>query len=324
MISVIIPVYNVEPYLRKCLDSIVHQTYRDLEILIIDDGSTDGSGKICDEYAEIDERAKVFHTENKGLSCARNLGLDNATGDWIGFVDSDDWIEPDMYEMLLIRAEEKGADVVECGVFTEYPKKTEERKRYNREISGMVAVQMLLRNELSNDAWSKLWRRSCFTSIRFPEKRVYEDVATTYRIFAAASRVCTIANSKYHYLIRKGSISNSHNMQNLAGYWQSVKERADFLWNKVDEDGRQHLIKWCALAVARTWAYYYDSPNEERQKHREILFQMNAYSREHIKLFGDKDWDLKLRVGSIFPHYYNALSFKFAWIVNRISLYVLN
>lgn len=92
MISIIVPVYNVEPYLRKCLDSILDQTYRDLEILIIDDGSTDGSGAICDEYAGKDDRIKVFHTENKGLSAARNLGLDNATADWIGFVDSDDWI----------------------------------------------------------------------------------------------------------------------------------------------------------------------------------------------------------------------------------------
>ena len=106
MISVIVPVYNVEPYLRKCLDSIIGQTYKDLEIIIIDDGSTDCSGKICDEYEERDGRLKVFHTENKGLSAARNLGLDNATGDWIGFVDSDDWIEPDMYEVLLKRAGE--------------------------------------------------------------------------------------------------------------------------------------------------------------------------------------------------------------------------
>ena len=97
MLSIIVPVYNVEPYLRKCLDSIVNQTYRDLEILVIDDGSTDGSGKICDEYKR-DERVKVFHMKNRGLSCARNLGLDEAQGEWIGFVDSDDWIEPDMYE----------------------------------------------------------------------------------------------------------------------------------------------------------------------------------------------------------------------------------
>ena len=119
MISVIVPVYNVEPYLRKCLDSILAQTYRNLEILVIDDGSTDGSGRICDEYAGRDERIKVFHTENHGLSCARNLGLDNANGEWIGFVDSDDWIEPDMYEVLLPWAGKTATADVECGVVLE-------------------------------------------------------------------------------------------------------------------------------------------------------------------------------------------------------------
>ena len=117
------PVYNVEPYLRKCLDSILNQTYRDLEILIIDDGSTDSSGRICDEYKK-DGRVWVFHTENRGLSVARNLGLDNATGNWIGFVDSDDWIEPDMYEVLLRKAEETGANVVECGCHVDFTTKT--------------------------------------------------------------------------------------------------------------------------------------------------------------------------------------------------------
>lgn len=100
MISVIVPMYNVELYLRKCLDSIVNQTYKNIEILIIDDGSTDNSGMICDEYAQKDDRIKVFHTENQGLSSARNLGLDEATGDWVGFVDSDDWIDDDMYDVL--------------------------------------------------------------------------------------------------------------------------------------------------------------------------------------------------------------------------------
>jgi glycosyltransferase involved in cell wall biosynthesis len=104
MISVIVPVYNVEPYLRKCLDSIVSQTYQDLEILVIDDGSTDGSGKICDEYKR-DQRVRVFHTENAGLSAARNLGLDKAHGEWIEFIDSDDWVEPDYCRIPLELAE---------------------------------------------------------------------------------------------------------------------------------------------------------------------------------------------------------------------------
>lgn len=115
MISIIVPVYKVEPYLRQCVDSILNQTYRDLEILLIDDGSPDCCGKICDEYEKKDKRVRVFHTENRGLSIARNLGLKETQGDYIGFVDSDDWIEPDMYEVLLKCLEETGADICVCG-----------------------------------------------------------------------------------------------------------------------------------------------------------------------------------------------------------------
>jgi glycosyltransferase involved in cell wall biosynthesis len=139
MISVIVPVYNVKPYLRKCLDSIINQTYRDLEILIIDDGSTDGSGDICDEYRK-DDRIKVFHTENRGLSAARNLGLDNTTGNWIGFIDSDDWIEPDMYEVLLRKAEETRADIIECGCYADYTTTSYEHSAIQRTVCGIDAV----------------------------------------------------------------------------------------------------------------------------------------------------------------------------------------
>ena len=119
MISVIVPVYKVEPYLRQCVDSILGQTYRDIEVLLIDDGSPDRCGEICEEYAGKDARVRVFHTENNGLSSARNLGLREAKGEYIGFVDSDDWIDPDMYEILLRRIEESGTNVSVCGVRSE-------------------------------------------------------------------------------------------------------------------------------------------------------------------------------------------------------------
>ena len=120
MISVIVPVYDVALYLRQCVYSIMNQSYADLEILLIDDGSPDQCGEICDEYVKQDNRVRVFHTDNRGLSAARNLGIRESNGNYIAFIDSDDWIEPDMYECLLRRAEETGADVVECGVYREY------------------------------------------------------------------------------------------------------------------------------------------------------------------------------------------------------------
>ncbi len=125
MISVFVPVYRVENYLEKCLDSITGQTYTDLEILLIDDGSPDRCGEICDRYADVDHRIQVFHTENHGLSSARNLGLEHAKGEYIGFVDSDDWIEPDMFARLLAAIEDNNADIAVCGRVMEYPDKKE-------------------------------------------------------------------------------------------------------------------------------------------------------------------------------------------------------
>lgn len=317
MISVIVPVYNVKPYLRKCLDSIVNQIFRDLEILIIDDGSTDGSGEICDEYRK-DERVKVFHTGNQGLSAARNLGLDNATGDWIGFVDSDDWIEPDMYEMLIKKAEETEADVVECGLFLEYPRKTEERLRPNAILSGMEAIRLLIQGKISNAVWNKLWKRKCFDYIRFPVGRVFEEYATTYRVYATIDKVCTINTLKYHYLQRKDSLAKTHDMKNLTGFWHSHIERYEFLTNCVDDATNNMLIRACASAIARTWAYYCDCTKEDRNVFHEDIQAMHLFTKRQFPYFGDKSWGIALRIGIFFPHYLSMLSFRTAWIINRL------
>ena len=186
MISVIVPVYNVEPYLRKCLDSIVGQTYRELEILVIDDGSTDGSGKICDEYEERDDRIKVFHTENRGLSAARNLGLNNANGDLIGFVDSDDWIEPTMYELLLKRSEETGADVSCCGFYLHYSDHFTTHPLSSSQIvyEGEKIVTVAMEgSECRHYVWNKIYKKTLFDNCRFPEGMLF-------RVLSARLLVC--------------------------------------------------------------------------------------------------------------------------------------
>lgn len=322
MVSVIVPVYNVKSYLRKCLDSIVNQTYKELEILVIDDGSTDGCGQICDEYAKKDSRIKVFHTENKGLSCARNLGLDEAQGEWIGFADSDDWIEPDMYECLLGRAVETGADVVECGVYREYPGKRIEDQRQKRELSGLDAVYALLRRELTNTVWNKMWKKECFKNIRFPEGRVYEEWATTYKVFSSCNCVCSMDICLYHYFQRRGSLSRTHNMNNLVGRWLSCKEQLDFLWNTVDEAARSILLRNCANAAGRMWAYYYDCTDEDRKRNKVFVREVNRFTKQHFPLFGDNKWPFRLRIGVLFPHFENVISFRIAKMINRLDVFV--
>ena len=190
MISVIVPVYNVEPYLEKCLDSIIGQTYKDLDILVIDDGSTDHSDEICDKYAEKDKRIKVFHTENRGLSAARNLGLENAKGEYIGLVDSDDWIEQDMFEALLSKIEETAADVAECGSFVDYPEKSIKRTAIQQVVQSEESIEALLHGRISTQVWNKLYNRSCFENVRFPDGRSFEDIATTHKIINHKSVAC--------------------------------------------------------------------------------------------------------------------------------------
>ena len=325
MISVIVPVYNVELYLRKCIDSILAQTYRDLEILVVDDGSTDGSGAICDEYAGKEDRIKVFHTKNRGLSAARNLGLDEAKGEWIGFVDSDDWIEPDMYEVLIKRAEKTGADVVECGLFRDFPTHRKEIERTDALIESSEACKALLEHRLLDSVWNKLWNRDCFSTIRFPEGRINEDVATTYRLLQEVNRlICTVNDCKYHYVQRQDSLSKQHTMRYLVDYWTAHYERYNSLVNNADESSKTELLRCCTSAVARTWAYCCDSPKADREQYREATKKMNAFTRKHIPLFGFKSWNAHYRIGVFFPHFYNSLSFRAAWLSNRFHRMIAN
>ena len=209
-ISVIVPVFNAEPYLPACLDSVLGQTHRALEIILINDGSTDGSGAVCDEYAARDSRVTVIHQENTGPSAARNRGLDIAAGDWVTFVDSDDYLDADLCAYLLSAAEENGADLVQCGSVAEDP----------RGGSRVVCPRsnIVLRNgadgfepehwrDLANSNWGKLYRRAVLGDIRFdPLCRVGEDLQFNLRFLMRADGVVLGCEARYHYVLTAGSL----------------------------------------------------------------------------------------------------------------------
>lgn len=212
LISVIVPVYKVEAYLPKCVDSILNQTFQNLEILLVDDGSPDNCGRICDAYAEKDPRIRVIHKENGGLSSARNVGLDAATGEYIGFVDSDDWIEPEMYAQMLAVLEKHDAQMVCAGrydVDEETGAKTVGLCPAKEEcISGEeFAGRVFLWDHCDSSAWDKLYRRELLQGFRYPEGRVCEDVPVTYRLALNAQRVALCDKPLYNYYHRTGSIS---------------------------------------------------------------------------------------------------------------------
>lgn len=209
-ISVIIPVYNVEKYIKKCLDSVVNQTYKNLEIILIDDGSKDESGQICDEYAKLDDRLKVIHRENKGVSSARNLGLDIATGEYIGFVDPDDWLHLEMYEILMLEMSSGDFDVVECNYCMAFEDGSEKvRHGHCKKYDNYADIlHDLFTTDISHGIWNKLYKKSAVDGIRFNSELVIaEDSLYLYQCAKNIKLKC-IDKPLYYYFQRSASVLN--------------------------------------------------------------------------------------------------------------------
>lgn len=231
-ISVIVPFYNVERYARQCIESIKNQTYINLEIILVDDGSPDNCGEICDEYAASDNRIKVIHKPNGGLSSARNAGLDAATGEYIGFVDSDDWIEPEMYEKMLDAIVSNNSSIAVCNVIYDYKNAAESNKykvAVNKTVARDEVLKMLMDDKyLNNYAVNKLYHREVISD-RFPVSHDFEDIYVAIRWFSNASAVSFIDFEGYHYRQRKGSIMHSDYSKKHIHYLESCIAQYEFL-----------------------------------------------------------------------------------------------
>ena len=212
LISAIVPIYNVRPYLEKWFDSIARQSYQNLEIILVDDGSTDGSGELCEDLSKRDGRVRVIHKKNGGLGSARNAGIDAARGAILSFVDSDDWIEPGMYETLSGIMCRENAQIIACGIkkvsetgeVSYYQDNLKERSVYTRE----EALLELPKNErLSNSMCNKLFRRETIQGLHINEQIYYEDNPFTPQCIARAERIAYTAEPFYCYFERTGSIS---------------------------------------------------------------------------------------------------------------------
>lgn len=231
LISVIIPVYNVEQYLSRCIDSVINQTYTNLEIILIDDGSPDSCGKICDEYAQKDNRIKVIHKENGGLSSARNAGIDEASGVYLSFVDSDDYINEQFIEKLYKLLKEYDADIAQCDFIKTSGEKpdlnTEEViKVYNSasfygtiyEPNGVNTVV----------AWNKLYKAEMFAQIRYPEGKIHEDEAVIHLLINKASRCVKTNMQMYYYFINKNGIMNTKFSERRLDIFCALNSRVNF------------------------------------------------------------------------------------------------
>lgn len=218
LISIIVPIYKVEPFIHRCVDSIIAQTYQNLEIILVDDGSPDECGVICDEYARQDSRIVVIHKPNGGLSDARNAGIAMAKGEYVGFVDSDDYIEDFMFERLLYTAQEKGTKLSMCAFFCENEDRTANELNNINLISDMVYTAEELFKKLSEGngwfftvAWNKLYHRSLLNPDFYPKGKYHEDEFTIAQLLWNAQKIACISDKCYHYIyLRKGSITGSN------------------------------------------------------------------------------------------------------------------
>lgn len=239
LVSIIVPVYNVAAYLDRCVDSILHQTYPMLEVLLVDDGSTDGSGEMCDTWCKRDTRIHVIHKPNGGLSSARNAALDMMTGSVVAFVDSDDSIEPQFVERLMQTMRDNDADIaVAAWEITDNPTVPADDGASGASVftSSEAIDEVFYQGRLTNSACSRLIKASLFDGLRFPEGMLYEDLAIAYDLLKRVLRVAYIDTVLYHYLQRPGSITTTFTPDRT-----HVLDICENLEKKVSTEAPQHL-----------------------------------------------------------------------------------
>lgn len=214
IVSIVVPIYKVEDYLPNCIESLINQTYSDLEIILVDDGSPDQCGEICDEYAKRDNRIKVIHKENGGLSDARNAGIDIASGKYITFIDSDDFIFLDMIEKLVCLAEQQKADIIECRHIRCNENDTIESiavpnlKKQFQSFENDEKMKVFFASKGSDTtAWGKLYKTELFSNIRYPVGKIHEDVFTTYKLIHIANKLVITEYIGYVYRVNENSIT---------------------------------------------------------------------------------------------------------------------
>lgn len=234
LISVIVPVYKVEEYLRRCIDSIINQTYRNLEIILVDDGSPDNCGKICDEYALLDKRIKVIHKENGGQSEARNYGLKIAKGKYFGFIDSDDYIKEDMYENLYNLLIKYDADISMCNIVKKSNNKNEIMENYKEieKYDTKSSLLELLDDHITNYIYNKLYKREIWNNIEFSVGIILEDMDVMYKILEKSKKIICTNKTEYYYCIRNNSSIAIVNSKVTGNLKDVINRRHTYLNNK--------------------------------------------------------------------------------------------
>ena len=277
-VSIIVPVYNTEKYLKRCVDSILAQTYTDIEVLLIDDGSTDNSGKICDEFAMLDDRVKTIHKQNGGVSDARNNGISHASGKRICFVDSDDMISPRYVEVLKELADKSGCPIAQCDCLrfsecSEIP--TESFEGLNSYIIDSISVANNM--SLSVIVWNKIYDIKLFDNFLFPVGRIHEDLATTYKLIEKSGKICITDAKLYYYYVNPSGITGSKIKINKLDLIKAYLEQYDYF--SRDERYKTARFK-AANNIVATFAYLSACPEDRYEDYAEFIKELNIMYRE--------------------------------------------
>lgn len=292
LVSIVVPVYNVEKYLERCIQSILEQSYTNLQIILVDDGSTDESGHIADSWNKKDKRILVIHQLNAGLSAARNCGIKQAKGDYILFVDSDDWIHPKMIQEMVQEINDN--TIVSCGMMAARDNKVEPIPWFEKKqiLSSTEALDYLIDDTIfTSHVMRNLYPAHIFDDLHFPDGKLYEDIRIMHRLFQKVTAVCIIPQHFYYYYVRSDSISNAVKLDNRLEWFYALSDRL----NDVQLLKPTYVGKICSqMAIVISLAMVQNTFQKEEIMNRETeiqeiqTFLKKNSTKKYVRQYFDK------------------------------------
>lgn len=319
LVSIIVTIYNIEQYVPQCIETILNQTYNNIEVLLIDDGSTDNSGLICEQYTKIDNRILLIKQDNQGLSEARNTGLSACRGKYVIFVDGDDWIDLNMTEVLISAVLRNEAEACCCGFTIESNDHQSKHPVAINEAacSGIEGLNSILNGQTNEQVWNKIWKRELFDSVTFPKGCNYEDVATVWRLLLKCNTFVVIPDICYHYRLREGSITNRKAAENRFEHWQNAKERLDAV-SSIDEKLFIPGLRSCLYSAIVIWKNTFSFSEEVKKNNRNKYEEISTFIRKHERNILLSNYDLYMKAGSLFVCNNSRMSFACCFCIGAV------
>ena len=315
LISIIVPIYNVEKYVEKCINSITRQTYKNLEIILVNDGATDNSKLICETLAKKDKRIKLINKENGGLSDARNVGIDNANGKYISFIDSDDYVEENYVELLYNTMKQYDTNMSRASHKVKYEKNIIDKSTGKKfcDRPKQILEMLLYDDGIDTSAWGKLYKSKLFKDIQFPKGRLFEDSATTYKLIDKSEKIAVYSKPVYNYIIRNNSISNEKFSEKKLDLITSTKEMTEYIKIKYPE-----LTKACNRRLMYAYLSTLTQLAKSKVKNKKIQKELMGYiCKNRSEVLKDKNTPKRDRIGLI-STIFGFHCFKYIWKIYSI------